>query len=41
MFKNKFKVKVKGNGDSKSYQKDKRDILKFVPKLRKVKRGGR
>jgi len=30
------KSKVKGK--IKNYQKDKRDILKFVPKLRKVKR---
>ncbi len=25
----------------KNYQKDKRDILKLVPKLRKVKKGGK
>jgi hypothetical protein len=30
------KSKVKGK--IKNYQKDKRDILKFVPKLRKVKK---
>jgi len=30
------KSKIKGK--IKNYQKDKRDILKFVPKLRKVKK---
>jgi len=35
--KGKFKVKRK----TMSYQKDKRDILKFVQKLRKVKKDGR
>ncbi|MEI6126232.1 MAG: hypothetical protein WCQ99_06715 [Pseudomonadota bacterium] len=25
----------------KTFQKDRREILKFVPKLRKIKKGGR
>jgi len=32
------KEKSKRKGTMRSYQKDKRDILKFVPKLRKVKK---
>lgn len=40
MFKSKDKEKYKGKGKIKTYQKDKRDILKFVPKLRKVKKDG-
>lgn len=39
------KVKTKGESKNKgkmeSYQKDKRDILKFVQKLRKVKKDTR
>jgi len=35
--KEKFKVKEK----IKNYQKDRRDILKLVPKLRKVKKDGK
>ena len=33
----KYKIKQKG----RNYQKDKRNILKLVPKLRKVKKVGR
>ena len=39
----KIKDREKSNvkGKAKTYQKDKRDILKFVQKLRKVKKDGR
>jgi hypothetical protein len=39
--KDKGKGKLKVKGKMMTYQKDKRDILKFVPKLRKVKKDGR
>jgi len=35
------KKKYKSKGKIESYQKDKRDILQFVPKLRKVKKDGK
>ena len=35
---NKREEKSKVKGKIRKHQKDKRDILKFVPKLRKVKR---
>lgn len=40
MTKNKGKEKSKIKEKLKSYQKDKRDILKRVQKLRKVKKDG-
>jgi len=39
--KNKDKVKSMLKGKTRDLQKDKRAILKFVPKLRKIKKGGR
>ncbi|MCX5895686.1 MAG: hypothetical protein NTZ51_07650 [Proteobacteria bacterium] len=41
MHKNRRKESVKGTGTLKTYQQDRRVILKFVPKLRKVKKGSR
>ena len=41
MVKVKDKGKLKTKGKIETYQKDKRDILKFVKKLRKVKKDGR
>ena len=41
MVKDRDKKKYKVKGEAKSYQKDKRDILKFVQKLRKVKKDGK
>jgi len=41
MAKSRDKTKSKIKGKIKNYQKDKRDILKFVPKLRKVKKDGK
>ena len=41
MTKDKGKEKSKMKGKLKSYQKDKRDILKHVQKLRKVKKDGK
>jgi hypothetical protein len=38
MFGSKDEDKSKVKGKIKNYQKNKRDILKFVPKLRKVKK---
>jgi hypothetical protein len=38
MAKSRDKTKSKIKGKIKDYRKDKRDILKFVPKLRKVKK---
>ena len=37
----KGKEKSKVKGKIKDYRKDKRDILKFVPKIRKVKKDGK
>ena len=41
MVKGKDQGKSKAKGKIETYQKDKRDILKFVQKLRKVKKDGR
>ena len=41
MAKGRDKEKSKVKGKMMTYQKDKRDILKFVRKLRKVKKDGR
>jgi len=41
MVKSKVKEKSKNREKMKNYKKDKRDILKLVPKVRKVKRNGR
>ena len=41
MAKGRDKEKSKVKGEAKTYQKDKRDILKFVQKLRKVKKDGK
>jgi len=41
MVKSKGKEKSINKEKMKTYQKDKRDILKLVPKLRKIKRNGR
>lgn len=38
MAKSKDKIKSRIKGKIKNYQKDKRDILKLVPKLRKIKK---
>ena len=38
MMRLKTKKHFHGKGKVTSYQKDKRDILQFVPKLRKVKK---